>query len=476
VVSGAFKTIWGMAQRFIACDRDQAFLLPPDVRDWLPEGHLAWFVLDAVAAMDLAAFYAAYREDGRSRPAYEPSMMVALLLYAYSRGVRSARAIERACEENVAYRVIAAQAKPDHATIARFVERHERALGGLFGAVLGLCAQAGLAKVGVVAIDGTKVQANASRDATRDYEQIAREILEEAKAVDAAEDELYGEARGDELPPELATTQGRRGWLREAKRRLDDQRAQEARPIPRARPERLKEAKRRLEEELFTECRANKAYEDYRARGVMKDGRRLGAAPKPYEPPPVPPGKINVTDPDSRLVKGMRGWLQGYNAQAATNDQQIIVAAEITVDSPDFGHLQPILDAARSELQAAGVTDTPQVVLADAGYWHQDQMQRIVADGIQVLIPPDSSRRKSPRPGWDGGLYAFMRRVLDTDRGTELYRQRQQLIEPVFAHTKFNRRLDRFHRRGRAAVRTEWRLIAATHNLLKLHRHQLAAA
>src|SRR4030088_2310922 len=154
-----------MAQRFIACDRDQAFLLPPDVRDWLPEGHLAWFVLDAVAAMDLAAFNAAYREDGRSRPAYEPSMMVALLLYAYSRGVRSARAIERACEENVAYRVIAAQAKPDHATIARFVERHERALGGLFGAVLGLCAQAGLAKVGVVAIDGTKVQANASRDA-----------------------------------------------------------------------------------------------------------------------------------------------------------------------------------------------------------------------------------------------------------------------------------------------------------------------
>jgi transposase len=465
-----------MAQSFIACDRDQAFLMPPDVREWLPEGHLAWFVLDAVAAMDLAAFYSAYREDGRSRPAYEPSMMVTLLLYAYSRGVRSARAIERACEENVAYRVIAAQAKPDHATIARFVERHEQALAGLFGAVLGLCAKAGLAKVGIVAIDGTKVQANASRDATRDYEQIAREILEEAKAVDAAEDELYGEARGDELPPELTSAQGRKKWLRQWQRQLDDQRAAEARPIPRARPERLKEAKRRLEEELFTECRANAAYEDYRARGVMKDGRRFGAPPKPYEPPATPQGKINVTDPDSRLVKGMRGWLQGYNAQAATNQEQIIVAAEITVDSPDFGHLQPILNAARSELQAAGVTDTPQVVLADAGYWHQDQMQRIVADGIQVLIPPDSSRRKAPRPGWDGGLYAFMRRVLDTDRGNELYRQRQQLIEPVFAHTKFNRRLDRFHRRGRAAVRTEWRLIAATHNLLKLHRHQMATA
>jgi hypothetical protein len=342
--------------------------------------------------------------------------------------------------------------------------------------VLALCAQAGLAKVGIVAIDGTKVAANASRDATRDYEQIAREILEEAKAVDAAEDELYGEARGDELPPELATSQGRRGWLREAKRRLDDQRAQQARPIERSRPKRLKEAKRRLEEELWTECQANKAYESYRARGVMKNGRRMGAPPKPYTPPAMPEGAINTTDLDSRLVKGMRGWLQGYNAQAATNEQQIVLAAEISVASPDFGHLEPVLDAARRELGAAGVGDTPELVLADAGYWHQDQMQRIVADGIQVLIPPDSSRRKAPRPGWDGGLYAFMRRVLATDHRTELYRQRQQLIEPVFAQTKFNRRLDRFHRRGRSAVRTEWRLIAATHNLLKLHRHQTATA
>ena len=320
------------------------------------------------------------------------------MLYAYARGVRSARAIERACEEDVAYRVIAAHTKPDHATIARFVERHEQAVAGLFGAVLGLCAQAGLAKVGIVAIDGTKVQANASRDATRDYEQIAKEILEVAKAVDAAEDELYGEARGDELPPELASAQGRKKWLRAWQRQLDDQRAADARPIPRSRPKRLKEAKRRLEEQLWTECRANAAYEDYRARGVMKNGRRFGAPPKPYRPPASPPGKINVTDPDSRLVKGMRGWLQGYNAQAATNDQQIVIAAEITVDSPDFGHLEPILNAARNELQAVGVADTPDVIVADAGYWHQDQMQRIVADGTQVLIPPGSSRRKAPRP------------------------------------------------------------------------------
>src|SRR4051794_7119581 len=183
-------------------------------------------------------------------------MMVAVLLYAYARGIRSSRVIERACDENVAFRVLAAQQRPDHATIARFVERHEAALAGLFGEVLALCARSGLAKVGVIAVDGTKVNANASRNENRDYEQLAREILEEAKAIDAAEDELYGEARGDELPPEFETTQGRRGWLREAKQRLEAERAANPQPVPRSRPKRLKDAKRRLEEELWTEVRA----------------------------------------------------------------------------------------------------------------------------------------------------------------------------------------------------------------------------
>src|SRR5919108_2202596 len=200
-----------MAPSFVACDREQPFLLPPDVRDWLPEDHFAWFVIDAVERIDMAAFYVAYREDGRCRPAYEPAMMVALLLYAYARGIRSSRVIERACVEDVAFRVVAAQQRPDHATIARFIERHEAALAGLFGEVLLLCARSGLAKVGVIAIDGTKVHANASRDANVDYEQLAREIIEEAKAIDAAEDELYGDRRGDELPEELGTGAGRRG-------------------------------------------------------------------------------------------------------------------------------------------------------------------------------------------------------------------------------------------------------------------------
>jgi transposase len=465
-----------MAHKFLGCDRDQSFLMPPSLDEWLPPDHLARFVIAMVDEFDLAAFYAPYRLDGHGRRAHDPSMMVALLLYAYARGQRSSRVIERECVEDIAFRLIAANRQPDHCTIAWFRQRHETALAGLFGEVLALCARAGLAGVGVVAVDGTKVHANASDHANRDYGQIAREILREAAEVDAAEDEQFGDRRGDELPEELSTAQGRRGWLREAKRQLDAQREQQARPIPASRPARLKESKRRLDEELWTECRANGAYEAYRARGVMKDGRRFGGPPKPYTPPALPAGKINVTDPDSRNVKTPRGYLQGYNAQAVCNEHQIIVAAEISVASPDFGQLEPMITAAERELAAAGVKEAPEVVLADAGYWHQDQMDTIVSRGIVVLIPPDAGKRKGARPGWNGGLYAFMRRVLDGERGGELYRKRQGMIEPVFADTKFNRRIDRFQRRGRSAARSEWRLITATGNLLKLHRHHQALA
>src|SRR3954452_12314776 len=218
-----------MAQNFIGCDRDQELLLPPSLREWLPEDHLAWFVIDAVEAMDLAAFYGVYRQDGHGRPAHEPMMMLTLLMYCYAVGERSSRRIERRCIEDVAVRVIAANQAPDHTTIARFRQRHELALADLFGQVLGLCAQAGLVGIEVLAIDGTKIHANASQQANVDYEQLAQKILDEAAETDAAEDEQFGDRRGDELPPELATSQGRRGWLREAKRRLEDQRAQEAR-------------------------------------------------------------------------------------------------------------------------------------------------------------------------------------------------------------------------------------------------------
>jgi transposase len=519
-----------MRQNFIVYDREQQFLMPPSLLDWVAEDHVVWTILSSVQEMDLSAFYDDYRPDGHGRPAYDPAMVVALLLYAYSRGNRSSRGIERACREDVVYRLICANLVPDHSTIAEFRKRHEGALGELFTAVLKLCNKAGLVKVGVIAIDGTKVSANASMDANRSYERIVREILAEAEATDAAEDGLCGDARGDELPEHLCTRegrraafreakreldaereatgdgserpgetspakeplvsldldrervinseQGRRGWLREGRRQLDERRREQARPVARSRSERLEESKRRLEEEHQVEVESNAAYEGYRATARDRRGRRLGHPPDPYTPPEQPQGTINTTDHDSRIMRTTgQPAVQGYNAQAAVNEEQIIVAAEVTVDSPDFGHLEPVVDATVRELEKAGVTESPGTVVADAGYWHKQQMENVVAEKhIRVLIPPDSGLRKDTRPGWNKGFYAHMRRVLETELAQKLYRQRMATVEPVFGQNKFNRGFRRFQRRGRAAARSEWRFQAATHNLLKLHSHQIAAA
>jgi transposase len=507
-----------MPQNFRSCDRDQELLLPPSLRDWLPADHFAWFLLDSVKALDLAAFYRAYRADGHGRAAYEPSMMVALVLYAYATSERSARGIERHCRDDVAYRVITANMVPDHATIARFLVRHERPLADLFASVLWLCARAGLVESRVVAIDGTKMLANANRDHNVDYDRIAREILEEAKAVDAAEDELYGDKRGDELPEELTTPEGRRAWLkrelareraehtetsepiegaahefdaeqivarvqgregwwREAKHHLERDRWATAAPIPRERAQRLLDGGLRLEDELAAKLRGNDAYEHYRATGRASDGRRFGKPPKPYQPPESPEGEVNLTDPDSRLMKGFRHYLQGYNAQAAVNEDGIALAAEISLETGDFSHLAPMVEATLRELDQAGVSEKPLVALADAGFWNEQHMDKVTAEHhMEVLVAPDSSKRNAPRPGWTGGRYDWMRSVLATELGDQLYRKRKQMIEPVFGHTKHNRRFERFHRRGRSAVRTEWRLILMTHNLTKLHSHQTAAA
>ena len=214
-----------MPQNFIEGQREQGFLLPPDVRDWLPDDHLAWFVIEAVSDMDLSDFYGSYRADGHGRAAYEPSTMVALILYGYATKQTSSRAIESSCRQDVAYRVITGNLLPDHATIARFVVRHETALADLFGEVLGLCAKAGSVKPELIAVDGTRLQGNASPEANREYHRIATEILAEAKATDEAEDELYGDARGDELPEQLRTSEGRRAFFKDAKRRAAEERA-----------------------------------------------------------------------------------------------------------------------------------------------------------------------------------------------------------------------------------------------------------
>ncbi len=270
----------------------------------------------------------------------------------------------------------------------------------------------GLVEVGVISIDGTKIRANASRGANRTYEKLVADILKEAEETDR--------------------------------------------------------------ENHRAEIEANTAYEAWRARRAAGgvSGQKLGMPPKPFTPSPVPQGVMNKTDHDSRMMRTEgQPTVQGYNAQAAVTRGQIIVAAEITVASPDFGHLEPVVNATLRELAAAGVTERPETVLADAGYWHKEQMQSIVSDGIQVLVPPDGGLRKDIRPGWDKGMYSFMRRMLASEAGHALYKHRKATVEPVSAQIKFNRKINRFQRRGRAAALSEWRLVAATHNLMKLHNH-----
>ena len=432
----------GMPQNFIDCDREQAFLLPPSLRDWLPADHLAWFVIDAVSEMDLTAFYAAYRADGHGRAAYDPAVMVALILYSFSTGQRSSRAIERHCRQDVAYRVITGNVVPDHATVARFLGRHERALCDLFAGVLALCARAGMVGSAVVAVDGTKMSGNAHRDRSLDYDQLAREIIAETLATDEAEDDEFGDARGDELPEPLRTPEGRRewlrrelgrdrdqppgadegeafdvqrivdrdqgreGWTREARRQLETERWQTANPVPRSRTQRLRDGASRLEDDQAAKSRGMRVYEAYRARGRMKDGRRFGRPPNPWQAPTIPTGTVNVTDPDTQLMKGMRNYVQGYNAQAVVNERQIVLAAEITNDPGDFSHLAPMIQSMTRELKSAGVTDRPELVVADAGYWNVEHINHVIGDEhLQVLIPPDSGKRKGARQGWTGGLF-----------------------------------------------------------------------
>ena len=494
--------------------------MPPSLRDWLPGDHLAWFVIDAVAQMDLGAFYEAYRPDGHGRAAYEPAMMVSLLTYAYATGEYSSRGIERHCRQDVAYRVITANRVPDHATVARFVRRHEVALAGLFSEVLELCDRAGLVACGVVALDGTKLRGNATRETSVDFGQIAQELIEVAIATDEAEDEQHGEARGDELPEELQSDEGRRawlarelaarreakrevededqaaggrefdaqqivarvqgrdGWLLEGKRQLDRERWRAPAPVSRAREDRLWDAAERLEQDLAALARGNEAYQQWRATATDRLGRSLSGnrLPKPYTPPSSPQTTVNLSDPDTHLMKGHKMFVQGYNAQAVVDHNQIVIAAEVSTEPVDFSALEPLIIAASRELEQANISTRPRVAIADTGFWNEQQLDKLAADGIAVLVPPESGKRKGQRPGWSGGRYSWMRGLLASDHGRELYRQRRQVIEPVFGHTKHNRKFTQFHRRGRAAVRTEWRLLMMTHNLTKLYRHQIATA
>lgn len=446
-----------MAQNFLPCDRDQELLLPPSLREWLPEDHLAWFVVDAVDELDLSAFFGAYREDGWGRAAFDPQMMVALLLYAYAVGERSSRQIERRCREDVAFRVLTANQIPDHATIARFRARHEQALADTFTQVLALCARAGLVSVGVVALDGTLLGGNASPGATRSYASIRGEVermLAQAAQADAEADERLGEARGDELPAELVDARSRR--------------------------ERLRRCKEQLEQAQADEEAAYGANLERRAAWEAEHGRRLaGRKPTPPDPGALAARKINTTDPDTRLMKRAGGRsVQGYNVQVVASPEQVILGAQVTQSHNDGDQLEPMVAQAAAELRAAGIREPIEIVLADGGYWNSPAITEVRRQGIEVLVPTQDRQRTAPRKlaPRQGAEARRIETVLSTPEGQALYRRRQQIVEPVFAHIKFIRRSDRFLRRGLAACQAEWQLIATTHNLLKLWRAGLAQA
>jgi transposase len=450
-----------MAYNLLPSDRDQSYLMPPSLREWLPEGDLAWSVLDAVEQMDLGEFYARYRADGWGAAAYNPTMMVGLLLYAYCRGVRSSRQIAQALERDVAFRVVAANRQPDFRTLCRFRAEHQAALERLFVQVLRLCWKAGLVKLGVVALDGTKVAANAALAANRTHRALEEEVqrmLEDAKQTDAAEDARYGtDRRGDEPPEGL----GRR------KERL----------------ERFRQAKERLEREAAAEAEAARARQKQREAEEAATGKKRGRKPKPVAPEPSPEAKANPTDPDSRIMKTRQGYVQGYNVQAAVSEDQVILAVSVTQEANDVRQLVPMLEQVNATLAAAGIVPRPAAALADAGYWSEANLlacRRLDLPEVLVATTKDWKQRKAlrergcPRGRIPKGLSEKdrMERKLLTKRGRALYTLRSQTVEPVFGQMKDVQGFRRCLRRGKAAAEGEAVLVGTCHNLLKLWRRQ----
>ena len=437
-------------------ERDQQFLLPPNMRDWLPEDHLAWFVIDVVDQLDLDRFRSGYRSDGHGRAAYDPAMMVAVLLYAYCSGLRSSRVIERRCVEDIAFRVLAGGHCPDHVTIARFRQRHADALAAVLVDSLRLCAEAGLVRLGVVALDGTRMAANAARDANRtlgDLDDEVARMIAEADEIDRAEDN----DDDDHLPPGLADRNGRLARLQAARQRLAD----------------TADERRQRFEDRTTALNQARA-----AKGLPP----RTFTPRPRSEAPQPDARANTTDPDSRMLLARGGSLQGYNAQAVTTDGQIIVAAEVTQAINDVEQLEPMIDATNRTLEAAGIDRRPDALVADAGYWRADNVDGSIASPELFISVARASRRGKPRRnGAPSGaksnhLIEAMNDRLSTERGQQLLRMRRTTIEPIFGQIKDGRGARRFSRRGLVAVQAEWQLLAATHNLLKLWRHRTATA
>jgi transposase len=448
-----------MSYNFLPCDRNQSYLLPPSLVDWLPQDHLAWFVLDAVEQIDLKQFYKKYRSDGVGNSAFNPSIMVGLLIYSYCTGERSSRRIEKHCQTDVAYKVITANQLPDHTTISRFRKDNESPMKTLFLEILRLCADAGLVKLGKVSLDGTKIKADASLAANRTLKHLEQEIdkmLSEAAAKDAEEDKAFGtDKRGDEMPEELRNRESRINRLKACKERLEYEKAQAI----------------QTQQDKIDRRETKKE-----ATGKKPRGRN----PKSPEDAENKDAKANVADPDSRIMKTRNGYVQGLNAQAVVTEEQIIVAEDVTQQENDKQQLHPMLEQTESNRKTVGIKEKTGVALADAGYCSDDNFTKTPAGDVELLVAvqKDYKQRKAieaqPPPEClipdCLSSTELMEQKLLTERGRELYKLRSQTVEPVFGQIKDVRGFDRFMRRGIEACRSEWSLICATHNLLKLWR------
>jgi transposase len=427
-----------MEKRYKTYEPEQSILFPPNIKDWLPEDHLANFVSDVVDQLDLSAIEAVYEKDFRGQPPYNPRMMTKLLLYGYCVGIFSSRRIQRALIEDIPFRVLAAGNQPDFRTISDFRKIHLQALQGLFEQVLGMALKAGAIKLGRVALDGSKVKANASKHKAMSYERMTkkeqeirkevRELLKKAEREDAREDKLYGRDRtGDELPEEL--------------RRRDTRLAK------------IREAKQALEEEAKEKAKAE------------------GKDPKKAKPEDKK--QRNFTDPESRIMKGSDGFVQAFNGQAAVEQSfQLIVGQAVTQEVNDKQQIQPMVETIKKQ---SG--QLPEELLADAGYCSEENIEYLNKKGIDSYIATGRKKHGKPiepcKPGplpQGATVVDKMRRKLQTKPGRAIYAARKAIVEPVFGQIKQCRGFRQFLLRGISKVRAEWALVCLTHNILKMHR------
>ena len=454
-----------MTKTYRPWNPNQQYLLPPSVHDWLPENDLVYFVLDTVNELNISCITNKYEQEKRGFPPFHPRMMVALLIYAYCRGVFSSRKIMQACEERLTFRVITGEDIPNFRTISDFRKLHLKELAELFIQVLQLCQKAGLVKLGHIALDGMKVKANASRHKAMSYGRMKQEekrlkeeihqLLSKAQATDEQEDQKYGvDRRGDELPEELARRQSRLKHIQEAKKAL----------------------------EAEAKAAAQQTQRQHQADSKNEDRPKRGRKPKAISEVPADNKQYNFTDPESSIMKANnKGWDQCGNAQAAVDSKkQVIVACDVTNESNDKKQFEPMLEKAR---QNVGEDKTIKAASADSSYYSETNVKYAQDKDIDAYIATGKIKHtdpkvKSPRGRMPGNLTVKQRmaRKLRTKKGRETYSKRKAIVEPVFGQIKHARGFVQFSLRGLEKMRGEWALVCLTHNLLKLFKAQYAIA